>query len=253
MATFIWDPAVRWPPPANILLNYDVVGPGGVVLSSQASKTTPGEDAMTKVIIVGEIYNAGLEVGGGPIAPGAPGQPPGYWGGVAPPYPDHGLPGQPPGYWGGVAPPWVSHPIAPGGRPPGIWGGAPPYVDIGGPGSQPHPSHPIAPGGRPPGYWGGIAPPYPDQGLPGQPPGYWGGVAPPTPTHPIAPGGPGQPPGYWGGGNVPMPGNPMVPPTEAVWVIGYTPGYGPTWVQVKPIAPAEPTEPETEPEPTPQA
>jgi hypothetical protein len=85
----------------------------------------------------------------------------------------------------------------PPGQPPGIWGGAPPYVDIGGPGSQPHPSHPIAPGGRPPGYWGGVAPPYPDHGLPGQPPGYWGGVAPPhpdqglpggqggVPTHPI--------------------------------------------------------------------
>jgi hypothetical protein len=32
-------------------------------------------------------------------------------------------------------------------------------------------SHPIAPGGPPPGYWGGVAPPHPDQGLPGQPPG----------------------------------------------------------------------------------
>jgi hypothetical protein len=28
MATFIWDPAVAWPPPAHILLNYDVIGPG---------------------------------------------------------------------------------------------------------------------------------------------------------------------------------------------------------------------------------
>jgi len=60
-------------------------------------------------------------------------------------------PGAPPGYWGGVAPPWVSHPIAPGGMPG-------------------YPSHPIAPGGErpshpiwiaPPGYWGGVAPPLP--------------------------------------------------------------------------------------------
>jgi hypothetical protein len=90
---------------------------------------------MTRIVIVGEIYNADLSIGGGPVYP--PGSPPGYWGGVAPPYPDQGLPG-----------------------------------------SQPHPSHPIAPGGRPPGYWGGVAPPYPDQGLPGAPPGYWGGSNP---------------------------------------------------------------------------
>jgi hypothetical protein len=106
---------------------------------------------MTRVVIVGEIYNADLQIGGGPM----PGRPPGIWGGP-PLYPDQGLPGAPPGYWGGVAPP---HP------------------DQGLPGSQPQPSHPIAPGGQPPGYWGGVAPPYPDQGLPGG----QGGV----PTHPI--------------------------------------------------------------------
>jgi hypothetical protein len=106
---------------------------------------------------------------------------------------------------GGLGP---SHPIAPGGPPLGIWGGAPPpYVDIGGPGSQPHPSHPIAPGGRPPGIWGG-APTYPDIGFPGPqptptppiyyPPSGGGGHPPPLyPTHPIAPGG--RPPGIWGG------------------------------------------------------
>jgi hypothetical protein len=137
-------------------------------------------------------------------------------------------------------------PIMPGPQPPGIWP------------SPGHPAHPIAPGGRPPGIWGGP-PLYPDQGLPGVPPGYWGGVAPPFPSHPIAPGGQppspshpiaGQPPGIWGGGNVPFPGNPMVPPTEAVWVIGYAPGYGATWVQVKPVEPEAPTEPEA-PEPAP--
>jgi hypothetical protein len=34
MATFVWPPEVQWPPPAHILLNYDVVDPGGVMLSS---------------------------------------------------------------------------------------------------------------------------------------------------------------------------------------------------------------------------
>ena len=112
---------------------------------------------MTRVVIVGEIYNADLSIGGGPIYP-----PPGIW-----PSPGH-----------------PAHPIAPG-TPPGIWGGPPAYPDIGGPGWQPRPSHPIAPG-SPPGIWGGP-PLYPDQGLPGAPPGYWGGVAPPYPTHPWVP------------------------------------------------------------------
>ena len=59
----------------------------------------------------------------------------------------------------------------------GFWGGvAPPYPDQGLPGQPPRPTHPIAPG-QPPGYWGGVAPPYPDQGLPG---GQGG-----RPTHPI--------------------------------------------------------------------
>ena len=125
---------------------------------------------MTRIVIVGEIYNTDLSIGGGPIYPGAPGSPshpwvppsgspPGYWGGVAPPYPDQGLPG---------SQPRPSHPIAPGGRPPGIWGGPPLYPDQGLPGG----------GQQPPGYWGGVAPPHPDQGLPGQPPGYWGGSSP---------------------------------------------------------------------------
>jgi putative membrane protein len=90
---------------------------------------------MTRIVIVGEIYNADLSIGGGPIYP--PVQPPGIW-----PSPGH-----------------PAHPIAPGGQPPGYWGGvAPPYPDQGLPGA-------------PPGYWGGVAPPYPDQGLPGAQPG----------------------------------------------------------------------------------
>jgi hypothetical protein len=190
---------------------------------------------MTRIVIIGEIYNADLSIGGGPIPP-SPGQPPGIWGG-APPYVDIGGPG-----WQ----PRPSHPIAPGGRPPGIWGGPPLYPDIGGPGSQPGPSHPwVPPGpGQPPGYWGGVAPPYPDQGLPGSQP---------HPSHPIAPGG--QPPGYWGGVAPPFPAHPMVPPTETVWVIGYAEGYGPTWVKVRPVEPDErpPEGTEPAPEPTPQA
>jgi hypothetical protein len=125
---------------------------------------------MTRVVILGEIYNADLSIGGGPIylPPGSPSHP---W-----------VPPSPPGYWGGVAPPLPTHPIAPGGPPPGYWGGvAPPRPDQGLP-------------GVPPGFWGGVAPPYPDQGLPGAPPGYWGGVAPPYPDQGLPPVGTPVPP-----------------------------------------------------------
>ena len=67
------------------------------------------------------------------------------------------------------------------------------------PGSPGSPSHPWVP--PPPGYWGGVAPPHPDQGLPGVPPGFWGGVAPPHPDQGL----PGTPPGYWGGVAPPYP------------------------------------------------
>jgi hypothetical protein len=120
---------------------------------------------MTRVVIVGEIYNADLSIGGGPVYP--PAQPPGIW-----PSPGH-----------------PAHPIAPG-TPPGIWGGPPLYPDQGlppgSPGSPSHPWVPPQPGypahpiqGVPPGYWGGVAPPYPDQGLPGAQPG--------VPAHPWVP------------------------------------------------------------------
>ena len=97
---------------------------------------------MTRVVIVGEIYNADLQIGGGPM----PGTPPGIWGGP-PLYPDQGLPGQPPR---------PSHPIAPGGgQPPGYWGGSNPHPDQGLPGGQGGvPTHPI------------HIPGVPDQGLP---------------------------------------------------------------------------------------
>jgi hypothetical protein len=167
---------------------------------------------MTKVVIVGEIYNAGLEVGGGPIIPpSSPGHP--------------------------------AHPIAPG-TPPGIWGGPPLYPDQGLPGGQPHPSHPIAPGGRPPGIWGGP-PLYPDQGLPGPqptptppiylPPGTIPGLSPEhpiyippssgvpgVPTHPIV---------------LPPPGSGEKPEVAANWDVttAWTPSSG--WVTV--IVPSE--------------
>ena len=59
--------------------------------------------------------------------------------------------------------------------PPGIPGLGPSHPWV--PPSPGAPTHPIAPGGQPPGYWGGVAPPHPDQGLPG---GQGG-----RPTHPI--------------------------------------------------------------------
>lgn len=36
MATFIWDAAVQWPPPAHILLNYDVVQPSDGAEAAQS-------------------------------------------------------------------------------------------------------------------------------------------------------------------------------------------------------------------------
>ena len=89
-----------------------------------------------------------------PIAPG--GQPPGYWGGVAPPLVDNTLPGQPPIVWKPIFP---ANPIAPGGNPnpPVIWyptfpsqlpmpGGGGGEVDNTLPGDQPGVSNPISGG-----------------------------------------------------------------------------------------------------------
>jgi hypothetical protein len=196
MATFIWDDKVQWPPPAHILLNYDVVAPGGVLLSSLHDRRG---DRETEEESVTQPYLALITpLSGYPDQGLPPGSPPGIWGGP-PLYPDQGLPGQPPR---------PTHPIAPGGRPPGIWGGPPTYPDQGLP-------------GQPPGYWGGVAPPYPDQGLPGG----QGGV----PTHPIhIPGIPDQglPPGE------PVPPDQIVmpePPAEYqndLIVSVYRPGQG---------------------------
>jgi hypothetical protein len=126
---------------------------------------------MTRVVIVGEMYNADLSIWGGPGPVQPPsGGPPGIWGGGNVPMPTPPIaPGGPP--------PWVSHPIPPvvwpnppgqgPGNPPGFWGGTPPnYIDIGGPGQQP-------PSGSPPGIWGGANQPFPTPPIfipPGMPP-----------------------------------------------------------------------------------
>jgi hypothetical protein len=107
-------------------------------------------------------------------------------------------------------------PIAPGGAPPGIWGGTPPnYVDIGGPGPQPHPEHPIVlpPGTEkpPPGIWHEIEFPMNPIAPGGQP------------THPIAPGGP--PLQIWGD-----PILPAEPPKIIDWHAGWSESTG--WVIV---------------------
>lgn len=44
MATFIWDPAVRWPPPADILMNYDVIGPNDPLPSPAAGESREKKD-----------------------------------------------------------------------------------------------------------------------------------------------------------------------------------------------------------------
>ena len=89
MVTFIWPPEVQWPPPAHILQNYDVVAPGGAVLSLH--RASEMEERMTQPFLA--------------LITPLSGEPPGYWGGVAPPYPDNGLP----------VPPtvWPPEPIAP--------------------------------------------------------------------------------------------------------------------------------------------
>jgi annexin A7/11 len=123
-------------------------------------------------------------------------------------HPDQGLPGQPPGIW--PSPGYPSHPIAPGGPPPGIW---------------------PQPPGQPPGYWGGVAPPYPDQGLPGRPP--FPSQGPGFPTNPIAPGGP--PPGVWP--QPPVHPDQGFPPGQSPpgMVVVWVPGRGWTYVPISAI------------------
>ena len=85
---------------------------------------------MTRIVIVGEIYNADLSIGGGPVYPSRPGGPadPGW--GVTPP--------TDPGYG---RPEWE--------RPPYIWGQRPPHVG-GGPVYPGYPTGGPVPGGERP-------------------------------------------------------------------------------------------------------
>jgi hypothetical protein len=154
------------------------------------------------------------------------------------------MPGGPPlGIWGPTDP-RPTPPIAPGGPPPGIWP------------SPGHPSHPIAPGGAPPGYWGGVAPPYPDQGLPGQPPYPSQGPGFPTPPIYLPPGTiPGLkpehpiyiPPSIWPSPGVPShpialppPGTDEKPEVLANWDVkaAWSPSSG--WVTVIVPSPVHP-------------
>jgi hypothetical protein len=114
---------------------------------------------------------------------------------------------------GGLTP---EHPIVlPPEFPPEVWpqppfGGRPEHPIVLPPDSPGMPAHPI------------VLPP--DVGV-WPPPG--------TPSNPIII--PEPPPelGIWPPPGVVQP--PMVPPTEAVMVVGVTPGYGLTWVKVKPV------------------
>jgi hypothetical protein len=85
---------------------------------------------MTRVVIVGEIYNADVQVGGGPVyRPGGPTDP--GWGVTPPTDPGYGRPE------------WE--------RPPYVWGQRPPHVG-GGPVYPGHPTGgPLPPGEMPQG------------------------------------------------------------------------------------------------------
>lgn len=123
------------------------------------------------VVIVGELYDPSLSIGGGPVYPPAGG-------------------GQPPGIWGPPGP-WPTPPIAPGGPPPTV---TPPIY------YPPFPAHPIAPGGNVPAH-PIVLPPEPPPN--GQPP------TPGVPTFPIwGPPGTEFPPGS---GYPPVAGHPLPP------------------------------------------
>jgi hypothetical protein len=173
MATFVWDPAVRWPPPANILLNYDVVPPDPPTVQARDAPTVlhtflPIHDAlrvaivdrdgslpkeektpMTKVVIVGDLYPQETQIGGGPMPGGGWGGPvdPGYGRpGWSPVDPGYGRPGgphpgnRPPGSWSGEYP--SGQPVPPGGPVDPGWGGG--WGGTPHPGGGPiyHPGHP---------------------------------------------------------------------------------------------------------------
>ena len=100
---------------------------------------------MTRVVIVGEIYNADLSIGGGPVYPGGPGAPvdPGYGRpGWSPVDPGWGV-GRPPHVGGGPV-----YPGHPANRPPGSWDGS--HVDNELPGALPQGGTEVPPDVMPP-------------------------------------------------------------------------------------------------------
>jgi hypothetical protein len=172
---------------------------------------------MTRVVIVGEIYNADLSVGGGPANPG-----------FGPGHPGNALPGQPidPGWGGG----WGSAPRPDQGLPwgPGHVGGGPVYPghpSQGLPWGPGHPSTgPIYPGGHPDQGLPG-APVYPSQGLPE---GVEVWPTPPAPgTKPVDPS---------AGTSVENPIVLPAPPEDAVVVV-WVPGVGYRYATVTPAEP----------------
>jgi hypothetical protein len=174
MATFIWDPAVQWPPPANILLNYDVVANGDVIPALGSTRGVREMAAVLvqirgtlydvikrtsqQVLLQGEASLMNIGVGGGPIIP-----------------PEGGSGGDGDHIWGPTDP----RPTNPISGIPGLPGYEPPGTGTWPPQRPPHPAHPIVtppPGGGIEGPPDGGAPP-PD-GMDKPPPadggwGYW--------------------------------------------------------------------------------
>jgi hypothetical protein len=110
------------------------------------------------VVIVGEVYDPSLGIGGGPVYPPI--------GGGAPGYPAHPIVQPPLGIWGGAPLPWPTPPI---------------YYPPGGGGQPGYPAHPIAPTpGHPI-----VLPPGTIPGLKPEHPIYIPPPTPGVPTHPI--------------------------------------------------------------------
>jgi hypothetical protein len=186
-----------------------------------------------KVVIVGEVYDPELGIGGGPIIPSVPGKPPGIWGGGNEPFPTPPIyiPVPPPS-GGGPDDPHPEHPIyIP------VYPAHPIVIPIPPkPPSDAHPEHPIV---YPPVVW----PPLPPLGIWGPtdprptPPIYIPAPTPPTggekPEHPIyIPVYPAHPIVLPPDGEKPEPPPGMVnPPTGARGFWAYSETYG-CWVFV---------------------
>ena len=97
---------------------YSDLGIGGGPIYPSPQPPQPGYPSHPWVPPGGSPSHPWVPPGGYPSHPWVP--PPGA--------PDQGLPGQPPGFWGGVRPPWLDNTL-PGqpGQPPGFWGGNAPW------------------------------------------------------------------------------------------------------------------------------